>query len=287
MIKLIADSSCEFSKAEAEEYGVEILPITIIEGDIEYRDRVDITPEEIYKKMREGTMYKTSALVPFTFYEKFKEFSKEYDEIVYLGFSAALSRTFNSSEQAKEDILKENPNLRIELVDTKTTSAGYKMIVLKAAEMVKAGATLDEILEEVNKRIDASKTIFSVDDMKYLYNGGRVSKTQAVIGGMLNIKPILHVAEDGSLEGIDKVRGTHRAYQKMIDILKSEMKDDSVSNQVVGIIHSDNLEGAEKIKDLLIEELGIKEFIETDLAPVIGCHTGPELIGISFYNRQV
>ena len=282
-IKIITDSACDLPQDITEEYDIEVLPLSVILDDNEYYDGVDIKPKDMYQKMRNGKTPKTAQVSPGKFYTEFKKYAEEKKDCIYIGFSSELSGTYRTSEMVKKEVLEEYPDFNIELFDTKAASMGFGLIVYKAAIMAKEGKSIDEILSKLEFLSNHMEHIFTVDDLEYLYRGGRVSKTQAFVGGLLKIKPILDV-EDGKLIPIEKVRGKNKVFKRMIEIM--EERGENLQNQVVGISHGDNIEGAEKFKSMMEENFGIKKFIISTVGCAIGAHSGPGTLSIFFLNES-
>lgn len=280
-VKLLCDSACDLSEAILSELEIEVLPIMVIKGEKSYRDKIDISPKEVYDKMREGVVYKTAQITPLIFQKKFEEMTKDGSSLIYIGFSSGLSSTFQSANLAKMTIEEKNPDVKIKIIDTKAASGGYGFIVNEAGKALKNGKTEAEILENINYNIEHIDHIFTVDDIEYLYRGGRVSKTNAVLGGMLNIKPILEVI-DGKLGVFEKLRGRNKVHKTMVDLMEQRASDKDFTNKTIYIYHGDDLEGANKLRELIEEKLGAKNFIIGEVGAVIGAHTGPGILAL-FY----
>src|SRR5699024_2707601 len=272
-VKILSDSACDLSEEIIKKYHIDILPIMVIKDDKEYRDKIDIEPKEVYDNMRKGEVYKTAQVSPGTFAEKFKEYAKKQIPAIYIGFSSGLSGTYDGSLLAKQEVEEDYPELDIDIIDTKAASGGFGLIVFQAAKLAKEGKSKEEILKAIDFYTENIEHIFTVDNLEYLFRGGRVTRTQAFVGGLLNIKPILHV-EDGKLLPLEKVHGKHKLYKRMIEIIGERSKDADLENQTIFITHGDDLEGALKFKELISESFGTKEFIINEIGAVIGAHAG-------------
>lgn len=281
-IKIITDSACDLTPQLLRELGVDFVPILVHLEKEEFLDGINLMPEEMLRQMREGKVFKTSQIPPSVFRAKFLEYAQAGEKCVYIAFSSGLSGTYNSALIAKEEVLEEYPDFELEIIDTKCASVGFGLVVYKAAHMAKEGKTMEEIVEAVKFNSQHMEHIFTVDDLEYLFRGGRVSKSAAFIGGLLNIKPILHVA-DGKLIPIEKVRGRNKALKRMIEIVKERGVD--LENQLIGINHGDDLEGANKLMQLLELELGCKEFLTSCIGCAVGAHSGPGTLSIFFLNK--
>ncbi len=284
-IKILSDSACDLSKELIEEYNIDILPIILNKGDNEYLDKVTITPEKVYEDMRNGEMYKTAQIPPNMFNEKFLEYAKNGDSVIYIAFSSGLSGTYQTSLFVRESILEEYPDFDLSIVDTKAASGGFGLIVLQAAKLAKEGKDKEEILKAVEFYKENMEYIFTVDDIEYLFRGGRVSRVQAFVGGLLNIKPILNV-EDGKLVPIEKVRGRQKVFKAMLDMMEERAKNANLKEQLIGITHGDDLEGALKLKELIQEKFGAESFIINIIGAAVGAHSGPGTIALFFMKEN-
>lgn len=280
-IRIITDSGCDLPKDIIEKYNIKFLPLYVYVNDKPYLDGVTIEHKEVYDGMRQGNVYKTAQVPPKVFYDAFKECAQNNDTCIYIGFSSELSGTYQSSMIAKEDILEKYPNFDIHVIDTKCASLGLGLVVYKAAQMVSEEKTKEEVLEGIKFNSKHMEGIFTVNDLEYLYKGGRVSRGSAVIGGLLNIKPILNV-EMGKLIPIDKVRGKKKVLKRILELVRERGVD--LENQTIAISHGDNIEAAEEIKDILQKEVGCKNFLISTIGGVIGSHVGPETVAVFFLN---
>ncbi len=285
-VKIISDSACDLSEDIIKEYNIEILPIVVIKDDKEYLDKVNIRPEEVYEGMRNGQVFKTAQIPPTVFIESFESVAINKETAIYIAFSSGLSGTYSTSMAVKESVKEEYKNLDLDIVDTKAASGGFGLIVLKAAQMAKDGKSKEEILKAIELYKENMEHIFTVDNIEYLFRGGRVSKTQAFVGGLLNIKPILNV-EGGNLVPIDKARGRNKAFKAMLDIIEDRSKNTDLKKQTIGISHGDDLEGALKMKESIKERFGTENFIINIIGAAIGAHSGPATIAIFFLKEDL
>lgn len=284
-IKILTDSGCDLPKKIIEEYNIEVLPLIVIKDDTEYLDGVDIKPKEVYDGMRNGGVYKTAQIPAGVFYNKFQEYAKNGDSVIYISFSSALSGTYDTSVLMKEKVKDEYNNLDLDIVDGKAATTGHGLIVYEAAKLAKEGKTKEEILNSINNCVNNIEHVFTADDIEYLYRGGRVSRSQAILGGLLNIKPILHVL-DGKLVPIDKVRGSNKALKTMMDIIENKIGSTDLSTQTIGIGHGDDMQAAIKAKELLSERFGANSFIIETIGTAIGAHSGPGTLAICFIKND-
>lgn len=282
-IKILSDSACDLPEDIIKKYDIDILPIVVLKDEDEFLDKVNITPKEVYDGMRSGQVYTTAQIPPNIFKEKFEEYAQKEMNVIYLAFSSELSGTYQTSTFVRESVLEEYPNFDLDIIDTKAASLGFGLIVLEAAKMAKKGKSKEEILKLVNFYKNSIEHIFTVDNIEYLFRGGRVSRTQALVGGLLNIKPILNV-EEGKLVPIEKVRGKNKVYKTMISIIEDRLIERK--DQIVGIAHGDNLEGANKLKEMIGEKFGIDSFLINPIGCSIGAHVGPGALAVVFFKEK-
>lgn len=285
MVKILSDSGCDLPKEIIQEYNIDILPIVVLKGEKEYLDQVNIDPIEVYSGMRSGEIFKTAQIPPNVFQEKFEEYAKQNESVIYVGFSSGLSGTYQTSVFVLESVKEEYPYFDMAIVDTKAASLGFGLIVFEAAKLAKAGKSKEEILEAINFYKKNVEHIVYVDDIEYLYRGGRVSRTQALVGGLLNIKPIIEML-DGKLVPLDKVRGKNNGYKKMLEIMEERGRNADFSKQVIGISHGDDLKGALRLKELVEEKFGAKTFIVNMIGAAIGAHSGPGTLTVFFLREN-
>ncbi|MFW5981182.1 MAG: DegV family protein [bacterium] len=280
-VKIITDSAADLPKDIIEEYSIEVVSLLVTIGEETFLDGDTISSKELLDGMREGKVYKTAQAPIGAFIEKFKEFDAD-TELIYIGFSSELSGTYQGAVMAKEQVLAEKPDLNIDLIDTKCASMGFGLVVYQAAKMAKAGKSREEILEAVGFYKDHMQHIFTVDDLEYLYRGGRVSKTSAFVAGLLNIKPILHV-EDGKLLPLEKKKGRKKVLRRMIELI--EERGTALDKQTVAISHGDDLETAEQVRDMIKDKFATEDFIITPIGGAVGAHAGPGTIAIFFLDQ--
>jgi DegV family protein with EDD domain len=282
-VKILTDSASDLPEEIIKEYDIDVLPMTIMKDDKEYKDRIDISPKVIYDGMRNKGVFKTAQVTPIAFEEKFEQYANQGIPVVYVGFSSELSATYQSSIIARDSVLTKYPDAKIEVIDTLGASGGFGLIVLEAAKFAKEGKEVDEILDRVNLAKESIDQIFTVDDIEYLYRGGRVSRTSAVLGGMLNIKPILEV-KDGKLIPLEKVRGKNKVFTRMVELMEERSIDKDFTNATICITHGDDLESALKLKELIEKRYNANNFIINMIGATIGAHSGPGTLAL-FYPK--
>ncbi|MCT4633910.1 MAG: DegV family protein [Firmicutes bacterium] len=280
--KLIIDSGCDLPL----DHNIEIeenLPILVYVDDKEYKDKVEIYPKDMYKMMRDGSLVRT-AQIPYAYFrEKFEQYAKTGDEYLYIVFSSGLSGTYNTARLVYEEILEDYPDFKMEIVDSLNAVGGYGVLVKKASEILKDYDDIKDLGNRVREMSKYIESIFTVDDLEYLFRGGRVSRTSALLGGVLNIKPILEV-RDGKLDPLEKIRGKKKVYKRIVEMVKERLDGNSLSD--VYISHADDIDSADKLKEKLLEAFDIEDIEYTEVSCAIGAHSGPGTLAVFFYNEK-
>ena len=273
MIKIICDSMSDVPKEIIEKYGVEIIPLTVIFNGVEYMDGIDITHSQFYKMLRESeSMPKTSQIT----YAQFKEVFEKYkdEEVLYISGSSRASGTYQSAVLAKYDGYD-----NVYIFDTYNLSMVSGLFVIKACEMREKGYSIEEILNHLNSLKGPENVIVSVDTLEYLKKGGRISSTKAMLGNLLNVKPILHV-EDGLVAQKSQVRGKKQMYSTLVKGI-GEKFDNNLEDRTVIIGFGDNEEDFEIVKNKFMEEYKVKDLYCVNIGCAICSHIGPGVLAIS------
>ena len=273
MIKIICDSMSDVPKEIIEKYGVEIIPLTVIFNGVEYMDGIDITHSQFYKMLRESeSMPKTSQIT----YAQFKEVFEKYkdEEVLYISGSSRASGTYQSAVLAKNDGYD-----NVYIFDTYNLSMVSGLFVIKACEMREKGYSIEEILNHLNSLKGTEDVIVSVDTLEYLKKGGRISSTKAMLGNLLNVKPILHV-EDGLVAQKSQVRGKKQMYSTLVKGI-GEKFDNNLEDRTVIIGFGDNKEDFEIVKNKFMEEYKVKDLYCVNIGCAICSHIGPGVLAIS------
>lgn len=278
-IKIITDSACDLDIDYIKKLNVHMIPLIVNFGDDVYRDRVTITTNEFYDKLKTFKgLPTTSQIAPAAFVEEFKRYLDEGYHIIYIAFSSRLSGTYQSACIAKNMLETDD----ITIMDSKGASVGFGLMVREAAIMVKEGKDHKEIEERITYMRDRMEYIFVVGSLEMLKKGGRISTAQAVMGTILNVKPILQF-NDGYIVPYDKVRGEKAAIKKMMDTIKERGYD--ISNQIVGLNYSEDDSLCMQIKDEIQREFGVKEFIISEIGGAIGSHVGGGTTSLFFLKK--
>ncbi len=284
--KIFTDSTCDVKKEILEEWGAGYFNLTFYFTDDEERqyNDMDMPAADFYREMRNGRIAKTAGTNIEIIKEAFRKELLLGHDILYLGFSSALSSTYNSGVIAAEELSEEFPERTIFCVDTLSQSAGQAMLLRLTLDQKEAGATLAEAREYAESMKLKIAHWFSVDDLTYLERGGRLSKASLVIATVLNIKPILHTDPEGKLVAVEKVRGRKKSIQSMID--KYGELAENPGTEPVYFCHSDAEEDILYMKDLFREKYGIEPSMILDVGPVIGSHIGPGTVAIFYVAKE-
>ena len=277
---ITSDSTCDLPQKILSDYNLTILPLSYSISGVEYSGDNTLSIEEFYAKMRAGEMTKTSQLVPEYVEKTFEKIINDGFDILHLGFSSGLSGSYNNARIAMEELKQKYPDSKIRVIDTLCASMGEGLFLYKACELKKQGKTLDEVADWCEENKLHLCHMFTVDDLMHLHRGGRVSKTSAIAGSILGIKPKLHVDNEGHLIPIGKIRGRKQSLEALVN--EMDKRIGSYKNDVIGISHGDCLEDAEYVKKLIEKKYGIKKFIINHVGPVIGSHSGPGTVALFF-----
>lgn len=282
--KLYGDSTADLSEEILKGMDVEMVKLTFEMNGRNYFDG-ELPMESFYKKLREGAVSKTAQIAPATYEEIFeKDLAAGYD-ILYLAFSSGLSGSYNSSCIARDNLLEKYPDAKIICIDSLCASTGEGLLLYKADEKKKSGMGIDELA----KWLEATRLhlchVFTVDDLKFLRRGGRVSATAAFAGTLLGIKPLLHVDNDGHLIPLGKVRGRKQSLNKLVDMMQERVN--GWDNPVVMICHGDAKDDAQYVADLVRERFGKQTDVKICYTgTVIGSHSGPGTLALFFMGEQ-
>ena len=280
---LLTDSSADLTDALVKELGVEVLPLSFTMRNKTYRnwpDNREIDPKDFYRQLREGEMATTSAVNVSDFTETIEPHLKEGRDVLVVAFSSGLSATCHSAQIAAQELSEQYPERKVYVVDSLCASLGQGLLVWLAAKERAAGKTIDEVRDwAVGHKLSICHQ-FTVDDLHFLKRGGRISSTTAFVGSMLQIKPVLHVDNDGKLMTVAKARGRRAALKALVDRMEQTAID--LRDQTVFISHGDCLEDAQLVAQLVKDRFGVKDVYMNYVGPVIGAHAGPGVLAL-FY----
>ena len=282
--EIVTDSSSNLLDETIGRFGLHILPLTfMIDGQQRQSfvkgEKCDL--KQFYTMMREGKVITTSLPNMSDSEILLRSLLEAGRDILYLGFSSGLSGTYQAIALLLDNLAAEFPERRVMHVDTLAASGGEGLLVYKAAQMAQAGASIEETRQWVEDNKLKLAHWFTVDDLMFLFRGGRVTRTSAWAGTMLNIKPVMHVDDDGHLIPLEKVMGRKKSILGMIKHME-ETADAPISEQTVSITHGDCLEDAEFLRDKIAEKFGVTDIHINYVDPVIGAHSGPGTLALFF-----
>ena len=287
MIKfdIFTDSSCDLPQDMIEKYDIKVVQLEVIIDDGEPILNHDIDTKNLYQKLRDGALAKTAAATPGNFYELMKESLEKGKDILYLGFTSALSVTYNNAVMTIRDLQEKFPNQKLMSIDTLCASVGQGLLVHYAALKREDGLSMEEVFHAVMNIKDNIHHQVTVDDLFFLKRGGRVSGATAIAGTMLNIKPMIHVSEEGRLETVGKVRGRKSAMRQLVS--KMQETADIDTWEYVFISHGDCLDDASRVGEMVKEIYPNAKVIISYVGPVIGAHTGPGVIALCYLGNVI
>ncbi len=285
--RIVTDSASNLSEEMIDEFGLEILPMTFMVDGVERRsylkgEKTDL--KQFYTMMREGKVITTSLPNLQETEATMRAILDAGEDILYLGFSSALSSAFGSIELLMQRLAGEYPERKLRAVETFAASGGQGMLVYLACKKAAEGASLDETGDFVVETRDHLCHWFTVDDLMFLFRGGRVSRTSAWAGTMLNIKPVLHVDAEGALIPMEKVRGRKKSIKALVDHMEKTAIDPA--SQTVFITHGDCIEDVEVLKREISERMGVTDFVVNYIDPVVGAHSGPGTLALFFLGTE-
>ncbi|KAB7664705.1 DegV family protein [Bacillus sp. B1-b2] len=281
-VQILADSACDLPLSYYQEHQVTLLPLKVnINGD-EFEDLKTIDPITVYESIRKGQMPKTSQVSPAAFKEVFTNLAINKEKGLYIAFSSQLSGTYQTAVMIYEQVKEEYPELDLTIIDSKCASLGCGLAVQEAVKLRDLDVSLEETITSVHFFCEHMEHLFTVEDLEYLAKGGRVSKASAFLGGLLNIKPLLHV-EDGKLVPLEKIRGKKKLLKRMLELI--EERGDSLQNQTIAISHADDEETALEMKELILDKFQPKDVYISSIGASVGSHTGAGTIAIFFLNQ--
>ncbi|MFC4598855.1 DegV family protein [Cohnella hongkongensis] len=275
-VVLVTDSTADIPLATREKLGIEMVPLKVNFGEESFLDNITLQPTEFYKKLVGfGKLATSSQPSPADFHEVYKRLTDAGHAVISVQLSSAMSGTYQSATIA-QSMLDDGADVTV--IDSKSASFGYGKIVVRAAEMAQAGAGKEEVLAEIERMRRELRLYFLVDTLEYLQKGGRIGKASAVLGSLLNIKPILSIDKEGFVYPFDKARGQKRAMSRISEVLESDLKDTPVNLTMA--LTPGYTDGAAEMAELLKSRLNVQEYGETEIGPVIGAHAGPGTIGL-------
>ena len=286
MYQLFCDSNCELWHTTVKELGLNVIRMPyVIDGEEIFYDMGENTDfKAFFDKMRGGETPKTAALNEFAYTEYFEPILARGEDIYYITFSHQMSGTFNAMKNVIAQLKEKYPEREIRFKDSKLISRGSGMVTYYGALKYKEGATMDELDAYLDDLIEHTATYFVVDDLTYLYRGGRVSGLSRVVGNLLGIKPILYFNEEGKILNIKKEKGKKKAFTALMEYLKEKGCD--LDKYKMCVLHADCEEEANGFIEKIKEKFGDLDIVMQSIGPVIGSHCGPGTVGLIFHAKE-
>jgi DegV family protein with EDD domain len=282
---IITDSSCDIMPDLLAKWEVPFVSLTVkFDEDAESFGNYDMPFDQFYDRMRKGSVARTAAANMETFKEAFEPYLKQGKDLLYVAFSSGLSTTANSAVMAARELMEAYPGRKVLVEDSFSASAGFGLLVYLTVQEKRKGATLEEAAKFVEDTVPHLCHWFTVDDLVYLKRGGRVSAAKAFVGGLLNIKPVLHMDNPGHLINMFKARGRHASIKALAD--KYGELALNPGKDTVFISHGDCIEDAKLLEQMLQERYGASVELITYVGPVIGSHSGPGTLALFFLGRE-
>lgn len=283
---ITTDSNSDVRPEFIRENNLTVIPQYYAFGDTVYGDELNMEPHEFYETMRRGELPKSMANNPAVIRERFEKILKEGKDILHIAFSSALSGSCNNVMMTANELLEEYPERKILVFDSLNASLGEGVSAYRAVELWKEGKTMEEVYDVLTEEREHVNVSFTVNDLNHLHRGGRVSKTTAVVGSLVNIKPILTVTAAGELKADGTVRGRKKSLKTLVARMEASLELEHYGKErIVAVLHGDCIEEAENVADM-VKEMGFSNVIINDVSPSIGTHAGPGVLGLVFYGKK-
>jgi DegV family protein with EDD domain len=280
-VSIVTDTSADIPAETAEALGIHMIPLNVMFGRQVFRDRVDIMPQEFYRKLRESEQLPTTSQPSAgDFVELYRGLCESAEGIVSIHLSASLSGTVDSAHAARGQLDSPVP---IHIVDSRTTSMGLGFLALAAAEMAQRGLGAAQILNGVTALIPRMNVLFVVDTLEYLHRGGRIGGAKRLFGTLLSFKPLLHIHE-GRVDVLENTRTKRRAIARLLDIMKFRIG--TAQPACIAVAQGDAQMQAIALRDVIRERFRCQELHMCEICPALGVHTGPGIVGVAFYVPQ-
>ncbi len=280
-VRIVTDSTCDLPAELVEKYQISVVPLTVFFGEQAYRDGIDITSQEFYQRLVQAKkLPTTSQPSPGDFATAYQPLAAEGYEIISIHLSGELSGTVRSAELGGQMV----PGIELEVIDSRTTSIGLGLLVIAAAKAAQAHKSRAEIINLLKGLLDGKSDLrFFLDNLNYVYKGGRIGRASSFLGNLLNIKPILSF-QDGIVTPHDKVRGRNRAMERLITMIKEQVGNQQIT---FAIVHSNAYNHAEQLYQRMAQEFSPAGAFIAELNPVVGTYGGPGVLGIAYCMIEV
>jgi DegV family protein with EDD domain len=277
-IGILTDSTSGITQEQAEEFGIEVLPLKLIFEDETFLDGVELSEGDFLRKLDESPkLPTTSQPSPSEFIEMYKKMAGKYDQILSVHISSRISGTIESARAAAQSL----KDLKIEIIDSKVTSISLLLLVQRLAKALRQGINMEGLLELSKKVISQLQLYLTVDTLEYLHKGGRIGAAQHLVGSVLKLRPVLFY-QDGIVDALEKVRGRQKSLQRMVELAADKLRG---AKAQLGVAYFADRAAAEEVRDLALERLNVDpaEVVMNRTSAVVAAHASPGAVGIGFY----
>lgn len=282
---ITADSNCDLLPEYIKEKAIGIIPHYYDINGVTYGAELNLTPKEFYDKMRAGIMPTTMASNPAVIQETFQSYIDKGLDVLHISFSSALSGGHSNVATGARELCEENKDAKIIVLDSLNVSMGEGLLIMKAVQLKEAGMGIEEIAAWIEENKLTICVQFTVDDLFHLQRGGRVSKITAIVGSMINVKPVLVVNKEGALVPAGTVRGRKKSLSSIVNNMEEQMGKQKSEGNTICVVHGDAAEDAAYVAALIKERLQTDNIIVNTISPSIGAHSGPGAIGICYFGE--
>ena len=283
MLKIITDSATDMPKEIVERFHLHVIPTPVVIDDVDYLDGATIHTEEFYQILDDVSRdIKTYHINPDMFEKAFRPYAEKGDSVLYMCFSTGIAATYNAANLAKQAVLEDYPDFDLTIIDSKSASLGFGLIVYKLLLLQEKGADKETLIRAAQFYVEHIHHVFTVSTLKYLIKGGRLSKVKGTAGELLDMKPVLIVDKNGSLQVLKTVRGHKKSIKALLDYMTEHITEPS--RQIVGICHGEDPEALAYTRSLLLEAIQPKELVVSTVGCAIGAHTGRGIVGVVFFD---
>lgn len=282
--QIITDTNSDLPSTFVDAHGLLQVPqYTLLEG-VTYEGAIGIEPEYFYQKMAEGVEPKSQAINPAVTEECFRKALELGRDVLYISFASTLSGSCDTATMVGNQLKEEFPEAEILVIDSMNASLSEGLLVMKAMKMQSQGASIHQVADWIEEYKLHMIMLFTVDDLHHLQRGGRVSKTTALVGSLINVKPIMNISDEGKIVPAGTVRGRKKSIATLVEIMESKITDQwKEYNDTVAIMHGNCFEDAKKLSDQVKVVLPEAKVIINDINPSIGVHSGPGALMLSFF----
>lgn len=282
-VRVVTDSLAWLPPAAAQANGIRVVPLHVMIDGEQFTETVDLTNEEFYRRLRAGAKPTTSQPSAGEFLEAYADVARDADAVLSIHASSKLSGTYQSATIAAATARTQFPGVRFEVIDTGLVAPAQGMVVVEAARMIAAGGTVEATVAMVEALCPRMHALIVPDTIEYLVRGGRVSRFQGFVGGLLNIRPILNL-EGGLVVPRDRVRTRSRSIERIIDLMAEDVPSGHFGH--VGLMHAEAPDARDELRRRIEDRFKVDEWLEVVIGPVLGTHAGPGAIGVTYHGAD-